>query len=332
MSRHFARLLGLLFACALPAAGSELAQGLAAFRAGDWIEAFTRLSPLAEAGDGEAAFALGEMYARGQGVVADPELARDCYRRAAARGVVPAMLALASLLEARGGEEDLAEAENWLKEAVHRGSREARLALGLYYLRVEPRRDFTEAARFLAQAALAGDANAQYFLGRLFLDGRGVPRDEGAGKTWLARAAAQGHQGAARYAAALERANEPDRSRHLRQLQRQLAAGTARLTGVAEDEAYGRTRAKPIRPGQDVFALWAYLNALRGPHGEPVDYHELAPCCFFVHPDAPRGRAWIERYAVQVPGLDAPVVLYFDLFHAPERLVAPAGFTYVTEN
>ncbi len=323
------RVLSALAAAALWGAAwaDDLEQGLAAWRARDWAQAFVLLAPLAEAGVHEAEFALGEMYRKGEGVVADRQEALKLLARAAEAGHEGARLSLAQLYETEGEGQDLEATLQWLRRAAEEGGAEAWFQLGLHHIRAEPHRDFAEAARWLRRAAEAGHREAQYFLARLLLDGRGVDANEDEAKTWFAQAAAQGHGRAQRFLRVLEQGAGPDRALALRELMRQLAAGTARLAGSAADADYG-SRDNPIRAGNHYGAQWAYLNALRGPHGEVVHYRSLGPCCFFVSEQASRGKAFLDRYAVEYEGLSAPLVLHFTLFASEPRLEAPMGFTF----
>jgi TPR repeat protein len=331
MWRILGREAGRLIAAAFFAIGvvraDELSQGITAYHARDYAEAFVRLAPLAERGVPEAMYVLGEMYRKGEGLVQDRAEAQNLLKRAAEAGHVPAALALAQLFEAEGEGQDLAAAVAWLRRAAQSGSDEACFQLGLYHIRVEAHRDFPEAALWLRRAAEKGHAEAQYFLGRLLLDGRGLSANVDEARAWFQLAARQGHVRAQRFLRVLALPDTPDRGLALRELRRQLAAGVARLTGVATDPGYGG-RDDPIRAGSDYGAEWAYLNALRGPHGEVVHYRSLGPCCFFVHPDAPRGRAFLDRYEVEYDGAP-PVILHFTLFAGDTRLEAPAGFSYL---
>lgn len=306
------------------ARGDDLAQGQAAYRARDYAQAFLLLAPLAEQGVHEAEYVLGEMYRKGAGVVADRGEALVWLTRAAEAGHVPAQIALAQLYEAEGEGQDQQRALQWLRRAAESGEAEACFHLGLHHIRTEAHRDFAEAAHWMRRAAAQGHAEAQYFLARLLLDGRGLPADEAEARSWFQQAARQGHGRAQRFLALLAWPDTPDRALELRELRRHLAAGTARLAGVSSDVSYG-TRDNPIRAGRDYGAQWAYLNALRGPRGELVHYRSLGPCCFFNHPDAARGKAFLDRYEVQYAG-SAPAILYFTLFSDDVRLEAPAGF------
>ena len=56
--------------------------------------------------------------------------------------------------------------------------------------------DLAKARGLFAQAAQAGDARAQFNLGRMYLDGKGGPRDYAQALTWSGKAAEQGIPGA----------------------------------------------------------------------------------------------------------------------------------------
>lgn len=316
-------------AAPLAACAGGLEDGLAAWQARDYAQAFVLLAPLAEQGVPAAEYVLGEMYRTGKGLVTDPAEAERLLTHAAEAGEVKAQLALAQLFEAEGERQDLGKALQWLRRAAGSGGAEGRFALGLFLIRAEPFRDFGEAARWMRAAAEAGHREAQYFLARLLLDGRGVSANEDEARAWFTEAARQGHVRARRFLHVLARPDGPDRALALRELRRQLAAGTAQLRGVSPDESYG-SRENPIRAGSDYGAQWAYLNALRGPHGEIVHYESLGPCCFFTTEKAARGKGFLDRYEVVHEGMAGPAILYFTLFADEARLEAPAGYTFET--
>ena len=65
---------------------TELQLGLEAYEAGDFAAALDVWRPAAEAGSTEAQYYLGVMYARGEGVGQDPEIAFNWYRKAGSLG------------------------------------------------------------------------------------------------------------------------------------------------------------------------------------------------------------------------------------------------------
>lgn len=99
----------------------------------------------------------------------------------------------------------------------------------------------------------------------------------------------------------------------------------------AGDE-YGYGRGNPIRVGGGVESgsenQRRYLDALRGPQGQPVRYQRLGSCCEFQTPHSPQGGGMLDAYEVTWDGQERPVVLYLDLYTPPEGAPpAPAGFT-----
>ena len=65
-------------------------EGEAAYHAGDYKKALAEFRPLADQGNADAQFNLGEMYAYGHGVPQDYKEAVSWYRRAAERGHIRA--------------------------------------------------------------------------------------------------------------------------------------------------------------------------------------------------------------------------------------------------
>src|SRR5689334_13489044 len=53
-------------------------------------------------------------------------------------------------------------------------------------------RDYSAALTFYCRAATQGDGQAFYHLGWMYLNGRGVPRDDATAAMWLGKAAARG--------------------------------------------------------------------------------------------------------------------------------------------
>jgi len=329
----YSRVKGVLIAGALMFSGlshaGDLEDGVAAYRARDYAQAFLLLAPLAENGQREAEFVLGEMYRKGEGLVKSPAEALPLLTRAAEAGHLDAQITLGQILEAGDGvEPDFDAALAWFRRAAEGGSARGQFNLGLHHIRAEAHRDFGQAEKWMRLAAEQNDAEAQYFLARLLLDGRGVEANAHEARAWFAKAAQQEHVKAQRFLRVLALPESPDQALELRELRRHIAAGVAQLKGVSADPAYGMVQDKPIRAGKDYAAEWAFLNALRGPNGEVVHYRSLGPCCFFTHADAARGKAFLDRYELSYDGLAQPAILYFSLFADDVVLEAPAGFAY----
>ncbi len=78
---------------------ADMADGLAAFDAGDYATAFEEWRALARAGEAEAQVALAGLYLAGQGTRADAAEALRWYRLAAEQGDAVAQLNLGDLLD-----------------------------------------------------------------------------------------------------------------------------------------------------------------------------------------------------------------------------------------
>ena len=100
MRRIILSIIGLLMIPALVVA-ANLQKGLDAFSVGDYETAMAECMPLAEAGDVEAMFCVGRMYANGFGVPMDDALALKWYGLAAGEGHPEALYNLA-LMHANG--------------------------------------------------------------------------------------------------------------------------------------------------------------------------------------------------------------------------------------
>ncbi len=147
-------LIGLILALA-GAARAGMDEGLAAYKRGDFGAARAAWAPLAEAGDREAQYFLGNLYAKGAGVAQDHGLALHWFRAAAAQGDPYGQFALGYLFEhGRGVAPDDRAAVRWYRMAAEQGNLAAQNNLGLMYER-----------------------------------GRGVPRDYVMAYLWYARAA-----------------------------------------------------------------------------------------------------------------------------------------------
>lgn len=141
-------------AMALPAAAQSVRSGIEAWQKGDTAGAVAIWRPLAEAGDADAAFNLGQAYRLGRGVVID-----------------------------------LAQAQNWLERAARKGHVDAQTTLGLLLFQNGNR---VGAMRWLGLAADAGEARALLMVGTALYNGDGVPVDRVKAYAYVSRAAAQG--------------------------------------------------------------------------------------------------------------------------------------------
>lgn len=157
------------------------------------------LTQKANAGDASAAFALGTMYERGNGVPKSAPDAVKWYRIAAEKGHVGAQFNLALILaKGRGVNADPAEAAKWYEKAALQGDQQAAINLGILYAQgAGVPQDGAQAAHWFHQAADAGNPMAEYNLGllyanQLFSDGKGEDDDQKHAAVWFEKAADHG--------------------------------------------------------------------------------------------------------------------------------------------
>ena len=150
-------------------------------------EAWLRRAALA--GNVEAAFLLGDRYARNGR--RDFVEAANWYRRAAECGHQSAARALASLyLTGNGVAEDIQEGTRWLRVSASGGDHEAQIDLANLVLEgAGETDDRTTIAGWFEAAASSGDLIAAFNLGLCFTEGVGVRQDEEQAAHWLKRAA-----------------------------------------------------------------------------------------------------------------------------------------------
>jgi hypothetical protein len=104
-------------------------------------------------------------------------------------------------------------------------------------------------------------------------------------------------------------------------------ANFTKLTATTSDPTYGLTEQNPIKVGGlDERNEAEYLNGLRGPSGEPIEYERLGSCCPFKTPNAMvEGIGLLDAFRVSYAGQAKPSVLYID-FYDEEALYVPIGF------
>ena len=145
-----------------------------------WFEkGFRAYQKLAETGDPDALFALGECYDDGTGVFRDDREATELFRKAAEAGHAGAAyrLGVRSAL-GLGAPRDAEAAYLWYKTAAEKGNADSCRALALALERgegCEP--DPAEALRWHQKAADGGVGLSALDLGRALLTGRGRDRD-----------------------------------------------------------------------------------------------------------------------------------------------------------
>lgn len=149
-------LLGLMIGAfaMLPAHAQSVRSGIDAWQKGDTAGAVAIWRPLAEKGDADAAFNLGQAYRLGRGVKLD-----------------------------------LSQAQIWLERAARKGHLDAQTTLGLLLFQNGNRQ---ASMRWLNGAAEAGEPRALLMVGTALYNGDGVARDPVKAYAYVSRAAAQG--------------------------------------------------------------------------------------------------------------------------------------------
>lgn len=145
--------IGLLAVAAAPAVSSVKA-GIDAWQKGDSARAIAIWRSLAEKGDSDAAFNLGQAYRLGRGVAADS-----------------------------------GQAKRWFEVAAKAGHLDAQVSLGLLLFDSGSRR---EGLAWLSRAAERGEARALLVVGTALFNGDELPQDAVKGYAYVSRAAAQG--------------------------------------------------------------------------------------------------------------------------------------------
>lgn len=145
---------GLLALAPMPAAAQSVRAGIEAWQRADYAAAVAIWRPLAEKGDADAAFNLGQAYRLGRGVKVD-----------------------------------LASAQSWLDKAARAGHLDAQTTLGLLLFDSGSR---DAALQWLKTAAERGEPRAMLVYGTALFNGDGVQRDPVLAYAYVSRSAAQG--------------------------------------------------------------------------------------------------------------------------------------------
>jgi cell division septation protein DedD len=127
MLRRYSIAAAVLIAAAAPAPAQSVKAGIEAWQRSDYVGAVNIWRTLAEKGDADAEFNLGQAYRLGRGVPTNLAAAKTWFQRAANQGHVDAQTTLGLLLFQNG---DQAEGLKWLKQAAEQGEARALLVYG----------------------------------------------------------------------------------------------------------------------------------------------------------------------------------------------------------
>ena len=152
---------------------ASLVEGVRKYEAGDYAGAVAEWRPLAERGDADALFNLGQVYRLGRGVDVDLDRASGYYREAALRGHADAQGNLGTLyfFDRDADEARRQEAVSWWLKAAERGNHRSQYMLGVLHwngdhVAVDPVRGYAwmtlAAGSDLAEARAALDQMTPY--------------------------------------------------------------------------------------------------------------------------------------------------------------------------
>lgn len=148
-----------LFVGAGPAAAQDIQSGIAAWQAGDYAAAVAIWRPLADRGDADAQFNIGQAYRLGRGLPQNLNLAEQWFERAARQRHEQAGASLGLLLFQNGRAR---EAMPWLQAAAQRGDPRAQYVFGTALFNGDVvRRDLPRAYALMKTAASQGFPQAQ---------------------------------------------------------------------------------------------------------------------------------------------------------------------------
>lgn len=154
-------------------------------------QAFDEEMAKAQVGDAEAQYAIGLVYAKGEGVKQDYKLAAVWLTKAAEQGYSGAQYILGLMYDVgEGVTQDDKQAINWLTKSAEQGSSDAQRALADKFYDAK---DYKSAVYWLTKAAEQGVVEAQFNLGIMYSSVFGTGIDYEQAVKWLTKAADQGH-------------------------------------------------------------------------------------------------------------------------------------------
>jgi hypothetical protein len=127
MSPKYLVVAALISVMAAPASAQSVKAGIEAWQRADYDAAVAIWRPLAEGGDADAQFNLGQAYRLGRGVPMNLTAAQTWFARAASSGHLNAETTLGLLMFQNG---DQAQGIKWLKRAAEQGEPRALLVYG----------------------------------------------------------------------------------------------------------------------------------------------------------------------------------------------------------
>lgn len=138
-------------------------QGVEAYLAGNYLQAYSIWKPLADKGGAVAMFNIGVLYAQGLGLEANDKIAVEWYRKSAEGAYAPAQFNFGTAYaNGRGVEKDDALAAKWWQAAAGQGHLQAQYNLAtLYYFGRGVEKNIDKAKSWYQKAADRGDQRAK---------------------------------------------------------------------------------------------------------------------------------------------------------------------------
>ena len=160
--RPYRGIAAILLLAPLAAVYADFQSGQDAYSSGDYETAIAEWQPLAEAGNADAQFGMGLLYANGFGVMMDDASALKWYGMAAEQNHAEAQANIA-IFHANGWgvPQSDAEAFKWYSLAAEQGVMSAQSAVAkMYASSYSPQHDLVQAHKWFSIASEMGDLNA----------------------------------------------------------------------------------------------------------------------------------------------------------------------------
>jgi cell division septation protein DedD len=164
-ARHMIGALAIATALAAAPALADVKAGVDAWSAGRYEQAIKEWRPLADRGDADAQFNMGQAHRLGRGVPTDLKIAQSWFEKAGAQGHQEAQANAGLLLFQNGNR---AEALPWLRKAADRGDARAQYVLGTALFNGDiAGKDWPRAYALMSRAAAQGLQPAKTSLGQM---------------------------------------------------------------------------------------------------------------------------------------------------------------------